>query len=395
MVYAASAIMLTGNSTPARTAPPEPLLYDEARRRDNSLTLMRLCLAVCVVFGHSFALRDRDNHAEWLMRLSRGQTSAGELAVNAFFVLSGFLIVQSAQTSLSTKDYLQKRVRRIYPGFLAASLFCAVVVGPLASASLPEYIHGLRRIGLHQMFGTLTLDYLYWPFTFTSLPVPGAVNLAMWTIRYEFWCYLGVAALGAAGLLRRPRACLALFGLLFLANAAQEVYVLRHHLTIDTFTGYAHGREIKLLGRLDYWPRFASFFAAGAVFYLYRALIPRSWRLLWLCLGLLALACQTGAGLNILLPVCGAYALLYAGLCRSQPGAWIAARGDFSYGLYLYAFPVQQLLLLHIGSRISPYSLFILALVATAPLAAASWFLVEQPFLKRKLHFAAGPAPAR
>lgn len=158
------------------------LLYDGVRRRDNSLTLVRLRLAVLVIFGHSFALRDRDTHLEWLMRVSRGQTSAGELAVNAFFVLSGFLIVQSAQDSRSWADYL---------------------------------------------------------------PVPGAVNPAMWTIRYEFWCYLGVAALGIAGLLNRSRFCLTLFSLLFAANAAQEVYVLRHHLNIVAVPSNSPGSSPK------------------------------------------------------------------------------------------------------------------------------------------------------
>ena len=113
--------------------------------RENNLDFVRLSLAVLVIFSHSFPLGNRTEHLEPVVRLTHGQSTAGVIAVDAFFIISGFLITNSFLRSRSVWDYFRKRIARIYPGFLACMLVCALIVAPLAGAASP-YKHLVPRM---------------------------------------------------------------------------------------------------------------------------------------------------------------------------------------------------------------------------------------------------------
>lgn len=354
------------------------------RGQDNSFDILRLFWAVMVLFSHCFALPQGGNRHEPLAALTNGQTTFGSLAVDAFFVISGFLITQSWLRSKGQADYLRKRVRRIYPGFLVAALFCAAIVGPPASDSVSAYLHGFHP--LRFVWSALTLSLLALPPVFAHLPFYSEINGSLWTIRYEFWCYLLLAALGALGLLQKRGAVAGLFLLVLLLHSAQERFFPGIGQGNDDFkAGLLHGIELPLLGNLDRWPRLLAFFLAGTVCYLYRERIPRS---PWLALAAAAMLvlCTLCAhwGLNALLALCGPYLLLYAAGSPTQFGKALTQRADLSYGIYLYAYPIQQLLIQFLGVQIDPFLLFVLALPTVAALAWLSWKLVEQPILHRK-----------
>ncbi len=354
------------------------------RGHDNNFDVLRLFWAVAVLFSHCFALPQGGNRHEPLAMLTNGQTTFGSLAVDAFFVISGFLITQSWLRSKGPGDYLRKRVLRIYPGFLVAALFCALIVGPLASASMTAYLQGFHlRLAARFVWSVLTLSQLTLPPVFMHLPSYGEINGSLWTIRYEFWCYLFLAALGVLGLLKRRGAAAGLFLLVLLLHTAQEWHYPGIGQGNDVFkAGLLHGREIPLLGNLDRWPRLLAFFLAGTVCFLYREQIPRSPRLAVVSVLLLAFCFRWG--LNALLPLCGTYLLLYAAGSPRHIGKALTQRADLSYGIYLYAYPVQQLLILFLGAQINPFVLFVLALPTVSAAAWLSWKLVEQPVLLRK-----------
>src|SRR5258705_9890366 len=103
--------------------------FDKLFPEGNNFGLLRLILALLVVFSHSYSLAWGSEDAEPLMRLTHGRLGFASLAVNGFFVLSGFLVTHSFLRSRGFFDYLKKRILRIYPGFIAVSLIGVVIFG--------------------------------------------------------------------------------------------------------------------------------------------------------------------------------------------------------------------------------------------------------------------------
>jgi peptidoglycan/LPS O-acetylase OafA/YrhL len=349
-----------------------PTFAELSRGRANNFDFLRCVLAGLVILSHSFPLLHGDNDGEVFARLTGGQTTGGELAVNGFFILSGFLIAQSWQNSRSAASYLKKRVLRIYPGFVAAVLFCALVVGPYVAASAADYWRNFEPapFALHTLNLDFTIDGDYPHLRYKHL------NGSLWSIRYEFLCYLALVALGVAGAFRRRWLVVAAFLVCLGVFAAQVYFGIKipgsRYSVVWCFPGF--------------WPRLASCFLAGVVFYQFRERVRQSLPLFLACLaGLLLLALLPHLkALLIALPLLGGYAFFYLAFLPTPALHRFAKHGDFSYGLYLYAFPVQQLLVHHFGPALSPWGLFAAALPLTAGMAVVSWHLVEKPFLALK-----------
>ena len=140
-------------------------------------------------------------------------------------------------------------------------------------------------------------------------------------------------------------------------------------------------------------PRLFAFFFAGACMFLYRHIITRSPLLVVLSVASLVLAAFVAPLLKIILPVSGTYLLFYLAYHPRIRWHAFARKGDFSYGLYLYGWPVQQLMLYFLGAQIGAYLLFLISLPVTLLFAFASWHLVEQPFLKWKRNIKKGGDP--
>ncbi len=347
---------------------PSQTLEQVSSGRENNLDFLRFALATLVVFSHSFAL---PGYAalEPLRRLTRGQIDGGSLAVDFFFIISGFLVTQSWQRSKGVGDYLKKRVLRIYPGFLVTVALCGLVVGPLGADSFAAYWHTFHPVRF--LYNTAQLQFVLPP-VFTHLAYHSA-NGSLWTIRNEFLCYLMVAVFGLLGLYRFRIVLLGLFGATLLLYM-REVY---GHIP------FCRGIVFPVIGQLDMWPRYLTQYLAGMCFYLYQDRIPYAPR--WIGIGavIVATACFLPV-LAAVLPLCGAY-LLFAFAFRRKPDLHhFAERGDLSYGIYLYAFPIQQLLLLFVAPHMAPLLLFGLAFPLTALAAWASWHLIEKPCLRFK-----------
>jgi len=333
----------------------------------NLFDLLRFLLATFVILSHSFLLLHGDNRLEPIYRFTGGQLTLGELAVDGFFILSGFLICRSWMRSRGPAGFLKKRVLRIYPGFIAAMIFGAFVVGPIGT---PNGGFGARLDLSEFVRSTLTLKGSLPP-SFDDLPI-SAINGSLWTIRYEFFCYLVVLAIGLAGILKSRRGPALIFALT---------------LTVYSIQVQCGGLGPRGFAATNAWPRFLSFFLAGAAFDAYRDRLPRSGR--WFVAALIALIFLARTpgwrGLNPALPVLGTYAIFYvATLPIPRLQRWACA-GDFSYGLYLYAFPIQQLTIHYVGlEHLAPLGLFALSMPITVVLAVASWRWIESPCLRLK-----------
>lgn len=352
--------------SPARRAFDLHILGDLMEGRANHFDSLRLLAAALVIFGHAYAITQGTIQNEPLWRYSHQRFHSGTFAVRIFFVISGFLITASYLRSKSLGVFVRNRLLRIYPALVVAVLVTMWVIGPLTTTlPLDRYLTDTQT---YAYLKTLTLrlhganDRL--PGVFLDNPVAGSVNGSLWTLFYEVVCYAMVAVLGVAGLLRR-RVLLPVF---LLSLVIRPVI-----LQLDPQSQVLGGESL-FMGQA---------FLGGALIYLFRQEMQVS-------LGLLLAACTTflvGIGLgfgNLLMPLVGAYAIICLAYHPSLPLGQGARYGDFSYGLYVYAFPIQQAIVHLSEQSMSPLNNFLLALPLTLVAAALSWKWVERPFLTLK-----------
>ena len=333
--------------------------------RGNNFDVLRVVLAALVLFSHSFPLVAGTNDAEPFFRLTSGQLTGGELAVDFFFVISGYLITGSWLASRSTDDYLRKRIRRIYPGYLVCLAVSAVITAMCAGPRAREYA---STVLLYQkdtlLEGIVLLKYLLLDnaAAFAANPWAHASNGSLWTLQPELYCYLIVAGLGVTGALRRRPVAL---------------------FWVVLFGGYL--LQLLHTGNVQnsFW-RLVLYFGAGALFFLHRDRVRFGHPVL-----VAVAASAIVAGLVVpplllfTLPVAGSYLLLSFAFSKRIRLHGFAKHGDISYGLYLYAFIVQQAIVYALGVR-APLLLFVIALPITCTFAWLSWRYVERPLLVRR-----------
>ncbi len=342
------------------------IVTEEAFRADisrNNFDIIRLLLALLVIYSHSYPLLTYW-HQEPLYILSGHQITFGELAVTAFFMISGYLITRSWNGSRNCQSYLGKRVRRIYPGFLVASLISLLIVGPLGASNQIDY---WRELQPFRFTANLLLLRPQFPRSFQSLAI-NEVNGSLWSIPWEFYCYLWIPAAALLGCLRRRNWFLALFTASVVLLAAKTQF----------------------LPNLPYPGKIATAFFSGQVFYLYADKIVFKKRLLIVSLSLLLFSAAAGNLhlFHLFLPIFGSYVLFYIAFVPSKAIAFARSltRGnDLSYGVYLYGWPVQQLIIQAYQRNLTPLSLSVMAMLGSAAMAALSWFLVERRFLTRRI----------
>jgi peptidoglycan/LPS O-acetylase OafA/YrhL len=335
----------------------------------NNFDFIRLFLSVLVIFSHSYSitLGAMAGH-EPISILTHGYVNGGILAVDSFFLISGYLVTSSFVRSRTTGSYFKKRVARIYPGFIGATLFNLLIVGPLAAGHLRGATH-LSRAGL-AILRALTLRDLEWTGVFAANPQAGVVDGSMWTIHYEFLCYIMLAILALCGILRSRRTCMILFLLVLVSNTGLLLYIQNWNPAMHD--GVAQRSS-----------RFATLFLAGAVAYLFREELQ--FRSAWAVAALLAL-CAVAIVPDVfacIFPLAGTYLVLFLSFYPVRGLKHFARYGDFSYGTYLYAFPIQQLVEVHFKGQIGPLKLFCIAAPLTLIAGALSWFLIERWFLSR------------
>ena len=373
--------------TPSPTPAGWSDLHDPRR---NNFDLLRFLLAAVVVFSHSYTIvlpRERWD-AEPLMALTGRQLSLGTMAVFGFFAISGFLIAQSWTRSRSFGLFLKRRALRIYPGFAAMTLACVFLVVPLATGAFPKIdVSLLGKIA----YRVAVFDAWEDPAAFSGQVDP-AINASAWTIPYEFWCYLFLAAVGTAGAFTKRWGVAALAVLFAVFYGLHEWFFLTGAGPVwaDWLPKSAAYHAGRVFGCPAMWPRFLTYFVAGALFFAGRSRVPHSGRLAAACATVLVAtaAAKPLLGLPLLsfaLPVCGVYLLFWVALHPAVRFERFGARGDVSYGLYLYAFPIQQLLVKWIGpATVTPTLLFAYSLPPSLAAELLSWHFVEKRFLGRR-----------
>ena len=328
---------------------------------------LRLTLALSVVAFHSFTTT-HDLAADRLFWQGPLGVSM-RLVLPMFFALSGFLVAGSLARSASLGDFLIRRVLRIVPALFAEILLSAVVLGPLLTSD------PLRSYFADRQFFTYFLNavgdvHFSLPGVFLHNPRPGLVNGSLWTIPFEGFCYLALAAFAILGAVRRR-------GLMLLIGAAGSVVLALQAIS-------ARAPALAPTG-----PFLVVCFIAGMALFLNRDRIPISGGLAaMVALAAIALLSMPGALYLAALPL--AYVTVCLGLTR--PPKTIAVGGDYSYGVYLFAYPIQQACVQLSPSLRSTSSVLLVAAPLSLAYATFSWRFIERPILTRKRQIAASIA---
>lgn len=343
-------------------------LSDAARGRDNNLHLIRIAAALAVLVTHSFALVAGSGDAEPLQRSLN--TTWGAIAVDIFFVVSGFLVTGSLLGKQDLLDYSVARVLRIYPALIVMVLLSVFVLGPaFTTLSTTDYLSDGRTWLYLARCATLVLgvtDIL--PGVFGANPLQGIVNGSLWTMPYEIRMYLllGVVWWGL-GAWRARRVVVVQRLILGYALLTAAVVCIAH------LRGVSTGNFIRL----------SFVFFTGASCWVLREHIRLSWAAFGVLAAALALSTLHREAFFWVYHLSVVYLVFFLAYV---PGGFLRGynrMGDYSYGVYIYAFPVQQALMAW-RPDLSVTGMIASSTLVTLLLAMVSWHALEQPAMGRR-----------
>ncbi|MDB5597500.1 MAG: nodX [Hyphomicrobiales bacterium] len=361
-------------------------VLDERGGIASGFDFLRIALSLSILGTHS-ALIVLGNDGIFQSGVGRAFHSA---LVPMFFALSGFLITGSAMR-LKLRDFLLNRGMRILPALAMDIMISAMILGPLlTSASLHEYFTAYEfRAYFANVFGII---HYVLPGVFEATPFPQTVNGSLWTVPFELGCYAIISTLIVSGSIKRTP--------LFICVASTfmiTVFWLRYtgFNPLDA-SGFAIFQAAAFKSAIHHftWPERSLlyiYFVTGSLAYVLRHRIPMNST----CAAVAALTITAvylfpdTLGDDIALP-----ALVYLTVAIGAsdiPAIPLYSGGDYSYGIYLYGFPLQQSLVQIFPGRFTPMTHFMASIILVTAFAMASWHLFEKPILRvrRKFSFTA------
>jgi peptidoglycan/LPS O-acetylase OafA/YrhL len=349
-----------------------PLPTSAATNRDgpadkrNNMDLLRLLFACTVMVYHGIVL------SQWRSPPLSLFADLAAVGVDGFFVISGYLIFQSYEKSQSLKDYVQKRIRRIYPAY-ATVIAAIILIGAIVTElPLSDYIG--TRLAHYALANLAFLNFLVpaLPGVFLHNPVTAADG-SLWTIKVEVMFYVSVPIIVWA-CKRAPRSVL--FCLIYVLSALYRLFF--SHLFVTT------GHEIydTLAKQL---PGQMTFFISGAALYYYRHAVKKYSQLVIPAAVVLVALDFWGWPLQPIFPAALSIVVIAVAFGPYMGNAGYF--GDISYGVYIWHFPIIQTFVASGLFASQPRAAFATSLGITLALAFLSWHLVEKRFLKRSSHY--------
>lgn len=336
-----------------------PLAEGLESGKDNFL-LLRLIAASLVIYGHGAGFTHAASAPDIFLWL--GDEDSGGIAVEMFFVASGFMIAGSYLRRQHLLDFLWARVIRIYPAYIFCLLGVAYVLGAIyTELPLASYLRS-HDVAHYVSRNAQLSPGMIWtlPGVFEHNPKTDVVNGSIWTLPAEVRMYLWAALLGALGILARRSWCNIAIAVLFAWGILQPA-------------------PIPMI-KVDAYRHLAAYFAFGVFCYVNRDRVPVGWPVAALC-ALLAWLLHTTA----VYPFAFGLALTAFVFAFAYNTPWYGFNrfGDYSYGLYLWGFPLQQVVAHHFpqAGRLQDA---MLAWLGAMALAMVSWHLVEEPCLRLK-----------
>ncbi len=323
---------------------------------------MRIILAVTIVIWHVY-LVTHGSEAAVALWSTTALGPAIALLLPIFFALSGFLIAGSMYRNANIRTFLILRGIRIYPALVVEVLLSAFILGPLLTTFDLEAYFTDRKF-LSYLANTVGWVHFLLPGVFAGNPVPETVNAQLWTVPYELECYVLIAVISFLGFFAKRTRVLPIFIGLTLVVAASLILGGEEGARAG---GWA-GRVLVLC------------FLAGVLIYTFKDKIP--WRTDYAVIALVtaALLPTLHDSFVYIVPLPIAYATVVFGLYNPRR-TMLVNSGDYSYGVYLYHFPILQAAYHFIGAQATFATVLFASLPVIVIFALFSWWCVEKPFL--------------
>lgn len=331
-------------------------------RYTNNFDFLRFFAAASIIISHSFALSLGYSQVflfDWHLLY-------GQFGLAMLLVISGYLITQSWERKPKAGIFFWKRILRIVPGLVISVAMIMLIIGPInTTLPLSEYFEKLlspstwAAVPFYINGGAIGI--------FTGNPV-SYVNAPLWTIPFEFFLYFLIAALGLIGILKKR-------------------FVMLPFVLITALVWFSY-YDNPVMNKI----RFAIYFFMGSLLFLNRDKIKYRW---WIALPLIALVIlSTGTVYMFMIAfVAIPYLVVFLAYAKIPHLSEFGKYGDPSYGMYIYAYPIQQTYLNYMPN-IPVEQLIVFSLATAIPLAYLSWHLVEKKALSLK-NFRLGAGPKK
>jgi peptidoglycan/LPS O-acetylase OafA/YrhL len=324
---------------------------------------LRLILSVLVLYGHSYVISG--DHVNPGFFPPWASAIRAYLILPMFFSLSGFLVAASLLRTQSLVGFLFLRGLRIVPALFVEISLSALILGPvLTSLSLADYFGG--KDFAYYFFNVIGYIHYVLPGVFLDNHISRTVNGSLWTVPYEAECYIALATLSLVGIVKRPNLLLYALIILTIGLFAFSFVLGDPEPTRTTPTG----RQLVL------------FFLSGTLLYLARDHVPWSSWIAAVAALLTAILVASHVFIYLsLFPV--AYITAFVGLLKPKKLPLLFT-GDYSYGIYLYAYPIQQAVYQLVPASRHWYINFVVSFVVVGLFATFSWHCIEKPMLRLK-----------
>ena len=347
------------------------MLSEYTKNRNNNFNLIRFIAASLVLYTHSFALSIGTEDAEPL-RGFLGMT-LGSIAVDIFFITSGFLIASSFFVRNNILAFVWARLLRIYPALIVAIIFCTFGVGLFFTTNTAlEYLSNYDTY--KYFFKNITLFFgveYRLPGVFADTPYKGAINGSIWTLPYEIKMYICLTIIAYIVIYIKKWIKPNLIKIIFLSIALAAITLnLSNHFQIFC---PIKPKAIHLF----------SMFFMGVAFYVCRENIYISSRVFILLIIFIVPSVFFKEIFFIVYCISLPYMVFYLAYVPSGSIRKFNEIGDYSYGIYIYAFPVQQSIAALIPG-VSVLTMILLSFFITFILAFLSWIFIEKQALKKK-----------
>ncbi|MBD2357546.1 acyltransferase [Tolypothrix sp. FACHB-123] len=352
--------------------------------KSNSLGFIRFVAAILVIFTHCFPLGGFDQKPLMIFN-----EIPGSIAVEVFFILSGFLITSSYLKSTSLIRYAWHRFLRIYPGLWICLSITAIIICPLViihtnDGSLGQYFATTNNSPFTYIYANLfnPRKQIGISNIFEANPWPIDLNGSLWTLWLEVICYTLVPFLGIIGFLSKKKDLfLFIFCLIFAIYILQIIIPSTNYWfsSLPYLAFYAQNG-------INNWKnkRLVLYFMSGSLFFLYKDKVDITSKPLVVIVSILIFLGITVLPHDLICVFAFPYLIFWLAVHLPFNKFEKALKGDYSYGLYIYSYPIQQTLT---SFKLNHYSFsiyFMMSLFFTLAVSIASWHLIEKPCLSMK-----------